>query len=109
MSAMNRTRRLATTFRIMFFALFPPKKERGAPHAPLNAFPPQEPIPVSPEEASYYLADLSRGLRGGRVSLFFPHCLPITGFFLLLRLKRQGFSESRAWSVSDGIAIEARR
>jgi hypothetical protein len=67
-------------------------------------------ICVPSQEFRNVLADFSSQLdTDGRLSLYFPDVYPIAGFFLLLRLKRQGFSESRATVKGKGIILSAQR
>lgn len=107
---MNGFRRFYNTARIIFYALFPPsKKVEGQIPAPPSVSGPENYIPVIPADVPYYLADFSRALSNNRISLFFPESFAIAGFFLLLRLKRQGFSSTRALAISGGVAIEGNR
>jgi len=50
-----------------------------------------------------------RSLPTRNFPLLLPHAHPIAAFFILRRLKREGFSECRVETTRNGLVVYARR
>ncbi len=53
--------------------------------------------------------DAIRRIPTGNFPLLLPHVHPIAAFFILSRLKREGFSDCRVETTRKGLVVYARR
>lgn len=106
---MDMAKRLRTTVTIIVHALFPSRnKARLAKHELCHGAP--DCRPVTPDDIPFFMANPDCAVNGnGELTLFFPDCISLAAPFLLMRLKRAGFSRCRAVIEYGGIVLSARR
>ncbi len=65
---------------------------------------------IVPDHIQYFMANPDCAVNGnGELTLFFPDCISLAAPFLLMRLKRTGFSRCQAVIECGGIVLTARR
>lgn len=113
MVIVNALNRFCITLQTILWAVFPPRKWLNVSKSTVV-----NPLVLSstgytevlPEHAPLYLAHLNAAVnQQHELALFFRGCLMPAAPFLLFRLKREGFSQSRIAVLPDGIALDARR
>jgi hypothetical protein len=67
-------------------------------------------VVASKEAIRFHLSDICGGIdRHSEIRLLFPGCYAMAAPFLLYRLKRSGFSGSRALMTGEGLLLTALR
>ncbi|HTP67122.1 MAG TPA: hypothetical protein VMJ66_17150 [Geobacteraceae bacterium] len=101
--------RLYLTALVIRYSLFPHSPVQAG-HGVTAAETPAGLVVVTEDKVRFYLADLHRAINPqGEMRLKFPGCLALAAPFLLFRLKREGFSGSRAETTAEGLFLTASR
>jgi hypothetical protein len=108
---MNFFRRCNLSALVMNCALFPPRPEKAGDDCTVSAGqPPAEHLVVNADNVRFYLADLDRAVNHYKeLRLIIPGCFALAAPLLLFRLKRRGFSNSRAVMTDEGLLVAASR
>jgi hypothetical protein len=106
---MDMVKRFRTTAVIIAHALFPSWNNAHLAQRVLSQGTP-DCRSVIPDDIPFIMANPGCAVNGsGELALFFPGCLSLAAPFLLMRLKRTGFSRCQAVADAGGIVLTARR
>lgn len=100
------------TIRLVSWALFPSRKKGDSCEPPraVNSCTAPGRMEVACGLVRHVCASFSSAVdEQGRLEIHFSGCYYPAAFFLMFRLKREGFSRCRAWRDGDGITLTALR
>jgi len=102
--------RLYLSLLVIACAIIPPRSKRGGQAADNEIISQHVSVAATTEEIKFFMGDLNRAVdRQGGLTLQFTDCLTIAAPFILFRLKRMGFSNSRVLIKGKGFMVTANR
>ncbi len=101
--------KICITARVILYALIPLRRAEAGRNGTAVEIS-EGRIIVDYEDIRFYLGDMNRGITSrGELRLLIPGCFALAAPFLLFRLKREGFSNSRAQATGEGLFLSATR